>query len=68
MYGGNDSRVTSTAQPIADEMKKLGKPFEFHVYDGAAHGFVRQQTTEANYKATVESWPLVVKFFADHLK
>jgi carboxymethylenebutenolidase len=68
MYGGSDNRVTSTAQPIADEMKKLGKPFEFHVYDGAAHGFVRQQTTEANYKATVESWPLVVKFFADHLK
>ena len=49
-------------------MKKLNKPFEFHVYDGAGHGFVRQQTTEANYKATVESWPLVVKFFADHLK
>ena len=49
-------------------MKKLGKPFDFHVYDGAAHGFVRTQTTEANYKATVESWPLVVTFFSDHLK
>ena len=68
MYGGSDNRVTSTAQPIADEMKKLGKPFEFHVYDGAAHGFVRQQTTEPNYKATAESWPLVVAFFKDKLK
>jgi carboxymethylenebutenolidase len=68
LYGGNDNRVTSTAQPIADEMKKLGKPFEFHVYDGAAHGFVRAQTTEANYKATVESWPVVVAFFKDKLK
>jgi carboxymethylenebutenolidase len=67
-YGGNDNRVTGTAQPLSDEMKKAGKPFEFHVYDGAGHGFVRQQTTEANYKATTESWPLVVKFFADHLK
>jgi carboxymethylenebutenolidase len=67
-YGGNDSRVTSTAQPVADEMKKLGKPFDFHVYDGAGHGFVRQQTTEPNYKATVESWPLVVSFFKDKLK
>jgi len=68
MYGGNDTRVTSTAQPIADEMKKLGKPFEFHVYDGASHGFVRQQTTEANYKATAEAWPVVVAFFKDKLK
>jgi carboxymethylenebutenolidase len=68
LYGASDNRTTATAQPLADEMKKLGKPFDFHVYDGAAHGFVRQQTTEANYKATVESWPLVVKFFADHLK
>lgn len=67
-YGGNDTRTTATSQPLSDEMKKLNKPFEFHVYDGAGHGFVRQQTTEANYKATVESWPLVVKFFTDHLK
>ncbi len=68
LYGGNDNRVTSTAQPLSDEMKKLGKPFDFHIYDGAAHGFVRAQTTEANYKATVESWPLVVSFFKDKLK
>ena len=68
LYGGNDNRVTSTAQPIADEMKRLGKPFEFHIYDGAAHGFVRQQTAEANYKATVESWPIVVKFLTGKLQ
>jgi carboxymethylenebutenolidase len=68
LYGGSDNRVTSTAQPIADEMKKLGKSFDFHVYDGAAHGFVRAQTTEANYKATVESWPVVVSFFKDKLQ
>ncbi len=67
-YGGNDARVTSSAQPIADEMKKLGKSFEFHVYDGAGHGFVRQQTTEPNYKATAASWPLAVAFFKDKLK
>ena len=67
-YGGNDTRTTATAQPVADEMKKLGRPFDFHVYDGAGHGFVRQQTTEPNYKATTESWPLVVAFFKDKLK
>ena len=60
-YGASDNRTTATAQPLADEMKKLGKPFDFHVYDGAAHGFVRAQTTEAKYKAT-SVLPLVVKF------
>jgi carboxymethylenebutenolidase len=67
MYGGNDTRVTSTAEPIAAEMKNLGKSFEPHVYDGAAHGFMHQRS-EADSKGAEQSWPLVVAFFRDHLK
>lgn len=66
-YGGNDDRVTSTAQPVADRMKQLGKSFDFHVYEGAGHGFMHERT-EANYKAAVASWPLAIGFLTDQLR
>jgi dienelactone hydrolase len=48
-------------------MKELGKSFEFHVYDGATHGFMHQRNAP-DYKATVESWPRTLAFFGAHLK
>jgi dienelactone hydrolase len=42
-YGGNDARVTSTAAPAAMELQRLGKSFEYEIYPGAGHAFLRQQ-------------------------
>ena len=53
-YGGDDARVNATIEPAEAEMKKLGKTYEPHIYDGAGHGFLRQQDGQngANMKAT----------------
>jgi carboxymethylenebutenolidase len=67
LYPSTDNRTLATAEPISAEMKKLGKSFEYHVYDGATHGFMHQRS-EADYKAASESWPLVVAFFNKNLK
>jgi carboxymethylenebutenolidase len=62
-YGGNDARVTSTVEPTAAELKKLGKPYESHVMDGAGHGFLKgQASSEANAKAAADAWPLTIAF------
>jgi carboxymethylenebutenolidase len=66
-YPSTDPRTLDSAQPISDEMKRLGKSFEFHVYDGAAHGFMHQRS-EADTRAAVESWPRTVAFFAKNLR
>jgi carboxymethylenebutenolidase len=68
-YGGDDARVNATIAPAEAEMKKLGKVFEPHVYDGAGHGFLRQQSGRegANYKATQAAWPRTVAFLRAHL-
>jgi carboxymethylenebutenolidase len=66
-YPSTDPRTLDSAQPISDEMKKLGKSFEFHVYDGATHGFMHQRS-EADTRAAVESWPRTVAFFEKNLK
>ncbi len=66
-YGANDTRVTPTSEPTAAAMKKLGKAYEPHIYEGAAHGFMHQRS-QADYDAAVQAWPLVVRFFNQVLK
>ena len=69
-YGGDDARVTATVAPTEAAMKKAGKAYEPHVYDGAGHGFLRQQTGKegANLKATRAAWPRTIAFLKDALK
>lgn len=66
-YPSTDQRTLATAQPISDEMKKLGKSFTFFVYDGATHGFMHSRN-EKDYDATVASWPRTLAFFKTNLK
>ena len=69
LYGGDDARVNATVAPAADEMKRLGKTYETHVYDGAGHGFLRQQTGRdgANLRATEQAWPETIRFLKKHV-
>jgi carboxymethylenebutenolidase len=69
-YGGNDNRVTSTVKPTEEAMKKLNKPYTPHVFDGAGHGFLRQQDGQngANMKATQAAWPATISFLKENLK
>ncbi len=63
-YGGDDARVTSTVQPATQAMQRLGKRYDPHVYDGAGHGFMRDQAGRngANLKAAHAAWPAAVAF------
>jgi carboxymethylenebutenolidase len=69
-YGGDDARVDATIAPAQAEMKKLGKTYEPHIYEGAGHGFLRQQDgrDSANLKATQQAWPRTLAFLRQHLK
>jgi carboxymethylenebutenolidase len=68
-YGGDDARVNATIPPAEAEMKRLGKTYEPHVYEGAGHGFLRQQDGKegANRRATEEAWPRTVAFLRARL-
>ncbi|HSU67128.1 MAG TPA: dienelactone hydrolase family protein [Tepidisphaeraceae bacterium] len=67
-YGGSDNRVTSTVAPTEAAMKKLGKSYTPHVYEGAGHGFLRAQDGQdgANLKATEQAWPATIAFLREH--
>ena len=70
LYGGDDARVDATIPSATAEMKKLGKSYEPHVYDGAGHGFLRAQSDRdgANLKAARQAWTRTLAFLREHLK
>ncbi len=69
-YAGNDARIGATVPATQEAMKKLGKSYDVHTYEGAGHGFMFAQAGAggANLKAAQQSWPITLKFFRDHLK
>lgn len=69
LYGGNDERVNATIPAADSAMTALGKTYEVNIFDGAGHGFLRQQSGQegANMEATRQAWPLTVAFFREHL-
>jgi carboxymethylenebutenolidase len=64
LYGGNDARINATIPAADSAMKRLGKSYEYHVFDGAGHGFLRgQENPPANAAAAQQAWPKTIAFF-----
>lgn len=70
LYGSDDARVNATIPPAEAELKKLKKTYEPNTYEGAGHGFLRQQDGRegANLKATQAAWPRTLEFLRARLK
>lgn len=69
LYAGSDMRINSTIPVTQAAMKKLGRSYEVHVFEGAGHGFMGNQAGSggANLKAAQDSWPMVVEFYRKNL-
>lgn len=70
LYGGSDARVVMTIPPADSAMRAMGKTYEHHAYDGATHGFLRQQgggANGANEAATRQAWPATIAWFRRYL-
>jgi carboxymethylenebutenolidase len=69
-YGSDDARVNATIEPAKKGMTDAGKKYDPHIYDGAGHGFLRQQDGKegANMKAAEQAWPATLKFLKENTK
>ena len=69
LYGGNDARVDATIPPADSAFRALGKTYSHSVFEGAGHGFLRQQTgmNGANMTATQQAWPATIAWFRRYL-
>ena len=70
LYGADDARVNATVPAAEDGMKKAGKSFSATLYEGAGHGFLRQQAGRdgANRKAAEKAWAATLAFLRERLK
>ena len=70
LYGSDDARVNETIPRAKENMQKGGKRYTPHVYEGAGHGFLRQQDGRngANKKAAEQAWPATVVFLKENTK
>ena len=54
------------------EMAKAKASYDPHIFEGAGHGFLRQQAGNANapgnLKAAEQAWPLTLEFLKTHTK
>jgi len=68
LYGENDQRVNATITAIDSTMKSMGKKYEYEIFPGAGHGFLRAQDNNVpNSDASKKAWPRTVAFFRQHL-
>lgn len=67
---GNDDRSPSPEDVNIheEELKKHGKEYEFHRYDGAGHGFFYYQAPMYRQEQAMDGWGKVFDFFDAKLK
>ncbi len=69
LFGGDDARVNATIPAADSTLRANGGTFIVNIFDGAGHGFLRQQDGKdgANLAATQKAWPLTIAFLRKHL-
>ncbi|HSZ46910.1 MAG TPA: dienelactone hydrolase family protein [Streptosporangiaceae bacterium] len=68
IFGNDDKYPTpELVNQHEAELKKHGKDYEFHRYDGASHGFFYYQAPVYRPEQAMDAWEKVFAFFADRL-
>lgn len=68
IFGNDDQNPSPKAvDRTEEELKRLGKTYEFHRYDGAGHGFFATDRPGYRPEQTVDGWGKVFDFYAKHL-
>jgi carboxymethylenebutenolidase len=66
-YGSADARVNAGIPAFEQGMKEVGKPFEYHLYDGAGHSFFNDTRGSYNVNAARDSFARALSFFSQIL-
>ena len=67
-FAGLDKRVNATWPDYDAALRREGKVFTAHFYDGVNHGFHNDTTPRFNTDAAVLAWQRTLDFFAQRLR
>ncbi len=69
LFGNDDHAPSPEHVDIHEaELKKFGKNYEFHRYDGAGHGFFYYHAAAYRHEQAMDGWAKVFAFFDKYLK
>lgn len=69
LFGEDDqSPPPNQVRQHEEELKKLGKEYEFHMYAGAGHGFFYYDRPAYRQEQAMDGWAKIFTFFGKHLK
>lgn len=70
LYGSDDARVNASIPPADSTLRALGRTYVVNMYQGAGHGFLRQQGGQngANLTAAQAAWPATIAWFRKYLE
>ena len=68
LFGNDDPRPSpADVDELEEALKKHGKDYDFHRYDGAGHGFFAVDRPSYNVDAANDGWEKVLAFFGKNL-
>jgi carboxymethylenebutenolidase len=68
LFGAEDGNPNpEMVRRMEEELRRLGKSFEFHTYQNAGHGFFADYRPSYRQEAAVDGWNRVFAFFDRHL-
>jgi carboxymethylenebutenolidase len=68
LFGDQDHSPTPEQVAIHEEaLKKHGKTYEFHMYEGAGHGFFYHHRPNYHRESAVDGWNKLFEFFGKYL-
>ena len=69
IFGAEDKSPSPEQVAAIDlELKRLGKPHEFHMYEGAGHGFFAVDRPNYRPVQATDAWRKVFAFYEKHLQ
>ncbi|MBI4235816.1 MAG: dienelactone hydrolase family protein [Chloroflexi bacterium] len=68
IYGAEDAWIMSGVPALREAMKRHGKSFEDHVYQGAPHAFFNDTSPAYRKQAAEDAWTRTLDFLSKNLK
>ncbi len=69
LFGNDDQNPNPEhVNRLEEKLKKFGKDYEFHRYDGAGHGFWSYDRAAYRPQQAMDAWEKVFTFFGKHLQ
>jgi len=65
VYAENDARVSASLPDVEAAMKAAGKPFDYTIYKGANHGFIRSRNVP---EEADRAWADILAFLGEKLE